>query len=138
MSAEETSSSDMCKILESSRSVAYIVGTHKDTVSEEYIASFDKKLQSIIRNTDFFEKDIVQFCLEGKLVVSMDNMGGGVEEVNEIHKLLERAMENHFKKLRIPAVWLLFSLCLRMRYVRTGSVVWSCLASLTCPPMRPR
>ena len=122
MSAEETSSSDMHKILESSRSVAYIVGTHKDKVSEEYIASFDKELQSIIRNTDFFEKDIVQFCSEGKLVVSMDNMGGGAEEVNEIRKLLERAMENHFKKLRIPAVWLLFSLCLRMRDVRTASM----------------
>ena len=122
MNAEETSSSDMCKILESSRSVAYIVGTHKDKVSEEYIATVDKELQSIIRNTDFFEKDIVQFCSEGKLVVLMDNMGGGAEEVNEIRKLLERAMENHFKKLRIPAVWLLFSLCLRMRDVRTASM----------------
>ena len=57
----------------------------------------------------------------GKLVVSMDNMGGA-EEVNEIRKLLERAMENHFKKLRIPAVWLLFSLCLCMRDVRTASM----------------
>ena len=122
MSAKKSSSSDMRKILESSRSVAYIVGTHKDKVSEEYIASFDKELQSIIRNTDFFEKDIVQFCSEGKLVVSMDNMGGGAEEVNEIRKLLERAMDNHFKKLRIPAVWLLFSLCLRMRDVRTASM----------------
>ena len=122
MSAKKSSSSDMRKILESSRSVAYIVGTHKDKVSKEYIASFDKELQSIIRNTDFFEKDIVQFCSEGKLVVSMDNMGGGAEEVNEIRKLLERAMENHFKKLRIPAVWLLFSLCLRMRDVRTASM----------------
>ena len=122
MSTEETSSSDMHKILESSRSVAYIVGTHKDKVSEEYMASFDKELQSIIRNTDFFEKDIVQFCSEGKLVVSMDNMGGGAEEVNEIRNLLERAMEKHFKKLKIPAVWLLFSLCLRMRDVRTASM----------------
>ena len=122
MSANKSSSSDMRKILESSRSVAYIVGTHKDKVSEKCIASFDKELQSLIRNTDFFEKDIVQFCSEGKLVVSMDNMGGGAEEVSEIRKLLERAMENHFKKLRIPAVWLLFSLCLRMRDVRTASM----------------
>ena len=122
LSAKKSSSSNMRKILESSRSVTYIVGTHKDKVSEEYLASFDKELQSIIRNTDFFEKDIVQFCSEGKLVVSMDNMGGGAEEVNEIRKLLERAMENHFKKLRIPAVWLLFSLCLRMRDVRTASM----------------
>ena len=56
MRAEETSSSDMHKILESSRSVTYIVGTYKDKVSEEYIASFDKELQSIIRNTVFLRK----------------------------------------------------------------------------------
>ena len=122
VSAEETSSSDMRKILESSKSVAYIVGTHKDKVSEECIESFDKELQTIIRDTDFFEKNTVQFCSEGKLVISMNNMEGGAEEVNDIRKLLEDAMEKHFKKLRIPAVWLLFSLCLRMRDVKTAGL----------------
>ena len=120
MSAEETSSSDMRKILESSKSVAYIVGTHKDKVSEDYIERFDRELQRIIQDTDFFEKNVVQFCSEDNLVISMDNMEGGAEEVNEIRKLLEIAMEKHFQKLRIPAVWLLFSLCLRMRDVRTA------------------
>ena len=120
MSAEETSSSDMRKILESSKSVAYLVGTHKDKVSEDYIESFDKELQTIIRDTDFFEKNVVRFCSKDKLVISMDNMEGGAEEVNEVRKLLEIAMEKHFKKLRIPAVWLLLSLCLRMRDVRTA------------------
>ena len=122
MSAEETSSSDMLKILESSKSVAYIVGTHKDKVPEEDVASFDEELQKIIRDTDFFEKNIVQFCSDGKLVISMDNMGGGAEEVSKIHTLLEDTMEKNFKKFRIPAVWLLFSLCLRKRDVRTASM----------------
>ena len=53
-SAEETSSSDMHRILESSKSVAHIVGTHKAKVSEDYIESFDKELQRIIRDTNFF------------------------------------------------------------------------------------
>ena len=127
MSEEDTESSDMessdmRNILESSKSVAYIVGTHKDKVSEECIASFDEELQKVIRDTDFFKENVVLFHSAGKLVVSMDNMGGGAEEVNEIRKLLERAMESHFKKLRILAVWLLFSLCLRMREVRTASM----------------
>ena len=122
MSGEDTNSSDMRNILESSKSVAYIVGTHKDKVSEECIASLDEELQKVIRDTDFFKEHVVQFHSTGKLVVSMDNMGGGAEEVNEIRKLLEGAMESHFKKLRIPAVWLLFSLCLRMRDVRTASM----------------
>ena len=122
MSGEDTNSSDMRNILESSKSVAYIVGTHKDKVSEECIASLDEELQRVIRDTDFFKENVVRFHSTDKLVVSMDNMGGGAGEVNEIRKLLEEAMENHFKKLRIPAVWLLFSLCLRMRDVRTASM----------------
>ena len=123
---EETNSSEMRDILESSKSVAYFVGTHKDKVTEEEISKFDSDLQSIIRGTDFFEKGIVQFSSEGKLIVAMDNMTGGVEEVSEVRKILHRAMEKHFRKLKIPAVWLLFSQCLQMREKRTASFE-SCL-----------
>ncbi len=115
------------EILESSKSVVYIVGTHKDKVSDEVIATVDSQLQKVIRDTDSYKKGIVQFCSKDKLVVSLDNMGGGVEEIDHLHQLLENAMEKHFKKLKIPAVWLLFSLCLRMREVRTASLE-TCLA----------
>ncbi len=115
------------EILESSKSVVYVVGTHKDKVSEEVIATVDSQLQKVIRDTDSYKKGIVQFCSKDKLVVSLDNMGGGVEEIDHLHQLLENAMEKHFKKLKIPAVWLLFSLCLRMREVRTASLE-TCLA----------
>ena len=124
------------EILESSKSVVFIVGTHKDQVSEEDIAAVDSQLQKVIRDTEFYKKGIVQFCSEDKLVVSLDNMGGGVEEIQHLHQLLENAMENHFKKLKIPAVWLLFSLCLRMREVRTASME-TCLALSNALNMTP-
>ena len=123
---EETNSSDMREILESSKSVAYFVGTHKDKVTKEDISKLDSDLQSIIRGTDFFEKGIIQFSAEGKLIVAMDNMTGGIEEVNHVRNILHTAMRTHFKKLRIPAVWLLFSQCLQMREKRTASFE-SCL-----------
>ena len=123
---EETHSYDMREILESSKSVAYFVGTHKDKVTEEEISKFDSDLQSIIRGTDFFEKGIVQFSSEGKLIVAMDNMTGGVEEISEVRKILHRSMEKHFRKLKIPAVWLIFNQCLQMRENRTASFE-SCL-----------
>ena len=103
---EEANSSDMCEILEASKSVAYLVGTHKDKVTEEEISRFDSDLQSIIRGTDFFVEGIAQFRSEGKLIVAMDNMTGGIEEVNEVRSILHTAMKKHFKKLKIPAVWL--------------------------------
>ena len=74
---EEANSSDICEIFESSKSVAYFVGTHKDKVSEEQMSKFDSDLQSIIKYTDFFEKVIVQFSSESKFIVAMDNMTGG-------------------------------------------------------------
>ena len=119
---DEANSSDMREILESSKSVAYLVGTHKDKVTEEHISQLDKDLQSIIRGTDFFEKGLVKFCSEGKLIVTMDNMAGGVEEVKAIREMLNTAMERHFKPFRIPAVWLLFNLCLIQTNKRTASM----------------
>ena len=122
LKSEEVNISEMYDILESSKSVAYLVGTHKDKVTEEKIGQLDKDLQSIIKGTDFFEKDLVQFCSEDKLIVAMDNMDGGVEEVEAIKKMLNQAMERHFKPLSIPAVWLLLNLCLRMNEDRTASM----------------
>ena len=119
---EEVNSSDMREILESSKSVAYLVGTHKDKVSEEHISQLDEDLQSIIRGTDFFDKGLVKFCSEGKLIVAMDNMKGGVEEVKAIREMLNTAMERYFKPLRIPAAWLLFNLCLAQTNKRTASM----------------
>ena len=119
---EEVNNSEMYDILESSKSVAYFVGTHKDKVSEEQIAQFDKELQSTIRGTDFFWKGLVQFSSPDKLIVAMNNMDGGVEEVETIKKMLNQAMERHFKPLSIPAVWLLLNLCLRMNKARTASM----------------
>ncbi len=120
------------EILESSKSVVYIVGTHKDQVSEEDITTVDSQLQKVIRDTDFYRKDIVQFCSQDKLVVSLQRnnklvLRAGQHEVwirrnPSLASELENAMEKHFKKLKILAVWLLFSLCLCMREVRTASL----------------
>ena len=41
-------------------------------------------------------------------------MKGGVEEVKAIKEMLNTAMERHFKPLHIPAVWLMFNLCLTL------------------------
>ena len=122
LKGEQANNSELHDILESSKSVAYFVGTHKDKVTEEQISRLDKDLQSIVRGTDFFEKGLVQFFSEDKLIVAMNNMDGGVGEVEAIKKMLNQAMERHFKPLSIPAVWLLLNLCLRMNKARTASM----------------
>ena len=113
---------ELNNILESSHSVAYIVGTHKDKVTEERIKILDKQLKEKITSTAFYSQNILQFSSEDDLIVTVDNMEGGKEEICHVRALLEKAMEKHFKKLRIPAVWLLFSLCLRKKNIRTAKL----------------
>ena len=126
-SNEGASDSKLDELLaSSSKSVAYIIGTHKDKVFEEEIDKFDQKLQHMIRSTDFFRDDLVQFSSEGRMVLPIDNMTGGADEVREIRTFLEKGLQKHFKKLRIPAAWLMLSLCLRKRDKRIASLQ-SCL-----------
>ena len=127
VSSEETNDPELKKILEISKSVAYIVGTHKDKVSEEDIKMFDEQLQDIIKSTEFYIKGLVQFSSENQLVLPMDNMDGGTEEIKRIRKLLEDAMKKHFKKLTIPAIWFLFSICLRKNEEKRTTSLESCL-----------
>ena len=120
---EEAHSSEVKEILTSSfKSVAYIVGTHRDLVSEEQIKEFDQQLQHSIRSTDFFREDLVQFFSEERMILTIDNMNGGVKEIKKVRKFLERGIHQHFKKLRIPASWFVFSLCLRARTKRIASL----------------
>ena len=126
-SNEGASDSKLDELLaSSSKSVAYIIGTHKDKVSEEEIDKLDQKLQHTIRSTDFFRDDLVQFSSEGRMVLPIDNMTGGADEVRDIRTFLEKGLQKHFKKLRIPAAWLMLSLCLRKRDKRIASLQ-SCL-----------
>ena len=120
----ETTSSTANQLLAScSKSVAYIVGTHKDLMSsEEQIDEFDEKLQDCIRRTDFFKKGIVRFFSEERMILPVDNMHGGSNEVDSVRKVLEEVLKKHFEKLSIPASWFILSLCLRKREERMASL----------------
>ena len=117
---EESTIPDISNIFKSSNSVAYIVGTHKDKVSKDHIRKMNKELQKVIESTDFYE--FVQFFSEEELIVAMDNMEGGVEEVKKIQSLLEKSIYRRFKELKIPAVWFIFSLILRKKNDRTATI----------------
>jgi hypothetical protein len=55
-------------------------------------------------------------------VLPIDNMNGGEDEIKKIKKFLEGGLKKHFKKIRIPAAWLVLSLCLREREERFASL----------------
>ena len=121
--SEETTSTGEGELLASrNTSLAYILGTHKDQVSEQEIAEFDRKLQESILSTDFYKEGLVQFASEDRMVLPIDNMHGGKDEIGKVRRFLEEGMKKHFKKLSIPAAWFVLSLCLRKREERTASL----------------
>ena len=107
---------------ESQKSVAYIVGTHKDKVSDDKITEFDKTLQESIKATDFYSKGLVRYSSEDRMVLPIDNMNGGEDEIEKIRDLLEKCIKRHFQKLKIPASWLVLSLFLRKRERKTADI----------------
>ena len=117
---EESTIPDISNIFKSSNSVAYIVGTHKDKVSKDRIRKMNEELQKVIKSTDFY--DFVEFFSEEELIVALDNMEGGVEEVKKIQSLLEKSLYRRSLELKIPAVWLIFSLILRKKNKRTATI----------------
>ena len=105
-----------------SKSKVMFVGTHADQVSKEEFQEKDKLLQEKIKRTEFFDKDIIEFASKDQLMLSVDNMNGSEDEMDGIRCVLERVIEKCFEKVTIPASWLLFSLYMRSKKVRTMSL----------------
>ena len=105
-----------------SKSKMMFVGTHRDLVSEEEFRRKDLLLQQKIKNTEFYDKGIIEYAAEDQLMLAVDNMNGGQEEIDSIRKLFEKVIERNFKKVEIPASWLMLSLCIRKKKVRTMSL----------------
>ena len=105
-----------------SKSKVMFVGTHADQVSKEEFQEKDKLLQKKIERTEFFDKDIIEFASEDQLMLSVDNMNGNEDEMDGIRGVLERVIEKCFERVTIPASWLLFSLYMRSKKVRTMSL----------------
>ena len=105
-----------------SQSKAIFVGTHRDLVTEEEFKKKDQELQQKIRNTEFYGKGIIEFASEDQLMLAVDNMSGDQGEIDSSRKLLEKIIERSFKRVAIPASWLMLSLCIRKSGVRTMSL----------------
>ena len=94
-------------------SKALFVGTFKDKISEEEFKAKDTILRRKIEQTEFYSKRIVEYASDNHLMLSLDNMKGGQEEVDMMRNTFETAIMRNFEKVRIPATWLMLSINLR-------------------------
>ena len=105
-----------------SESKVMFVGTFRDQVTKEEFEQKDKLLQKRIKDTPFYKKGIIEFASEDQLMLPVDNMSGGQDEIDRIREILERVIEQSFEQITIPASWLVLSLQMRCKKVRTMSL----------------
>ena len=103
------------------QSKVLIVGTHRDCVSEEELQRKDGLLRERIEST-FFGRKIVEYASERRLMLAVDNMNGEKEEIDEVREIVEGIIRKSFPRVSIPVSWLMLSLCIRRRGVRTMSL----------------
>lgn len=113
--SKKKSSSERVWLSDSLQSASILVGTHSDKVTNETIKEVDSYLQQRLRETNFFKRELVQFFKpeENLMILPIDNMSGGKNEVISIRKFIEDLIDRYFSEIHVPAAWLIFSLCLR-------------------------
>ena len=120
--ARATKKSAKLKASKKSESKVMFVGTFRDQVTKEEFKRKDKLLQKRIKDTPFYEKGIIEFASEDHLMLPVDNMSGGQDDIGRIREILERVIEQSFEQITIPASWLVLSLQMRCKKVRTMSL----------------
>ena len=115
-----TSSAAAAKINHLSK--VMFVGTHRDLVSDEEFKKRDDILKERIKDTEFYEKDMIEFASENHLMFAVNNLSGHQDEIDRIRQKLEVVISNNFKKIEIPVAWLVLSFCIRYAKHRTISL----------------
>ena len=64
----------------------------------------------------------MEYASDKHLMLALDNMKGGQEEVDMMRKTYKTAIMRNFEKVRIPATWLMLSINLRHTGKRTMSL----------------
>ena len=100
-------------------SKAVFVGTFRDQVTREEFEEKDKLLQKKIEQTDFYHKGLVLYSSPNQLMYSLDNLNGGQDEIDQFRKNMESKIKENFKKVQIPASWLMLSINIRHDGKRT-------------------
>ena len=101
-----------------SESKALFVGTHLDKINQRKLKKKDELLQKKVTCTSFYTKGIIERASEDQLMLAVNNYSGDQEEIEEVRNILDRIIKNRFKKIRIPAAWLMLSLYIRRKDLR--------------------
>ena len=88
----------------------FFIGTHKDLVSDERLRHIDSTLQGVVKRTEAFREGMVQFASESRLILAVNNMSEGEEDVQQVRAAVERIGSQGDKyRVKTPFSWHMFS-----------------------------
>ena len=94
-------------------SKAMFVGTFRDKVYKFQVNRRDRHLREKIEQTNFFKMNIVKYASKENVLLTVDNLRGDLDEINNLRSTLEACIKDNFKKIRIPFTWLMLSINMR-------------------------
>ena len=104
------------------KSKVMFVGTHRDLIDDKQLKEKDNFLKKRIEETEFYKRDMIEFASSDQVMVAVNNLSGGQDEIENIRHRLEIAITENFDKIEIPVAWLVLSFCLRYTKMRTMSL----------------
>ena len=84
------------KLSAGSKSKVMFVGTHRDQVTESEFKEKDRLLQQKVKNTEFYDKGIVEFASDDQLMLAVNNWSGDQDEIDGIRAVLEGVVSSRF------------------------------------------
>ena len=111
----------------------FFVATHKDLVSEEHIHQVDIALQEVVKGTEAYKDGMVQFASESQMIIAVNNLSEGEEDVQQIRAAVERiGKRGDDYRVQTPFSWLMFSNIMQqmkspvLKYEQCYSVAQQC------------
>ena len=87
----------------------FLVATHKDRVSDNRLQEIDSALQTIVKGTEAYREGMIQFASESRLILAVNNLSEGEEDVQQIRAAVERiGRQGENYRVRTPFSWLMF------------------------------
>ena len=111
----------------------FLVATHKDLVSEEHIHQVDIALQEVVKGTEAYKDGMVQFGSESQMIIAVNNLSEGEEDMQQIRAAVERIGKRRDDyRVQTPFSWLMFSNIMQqmkspvLKYEQCFSVAQQC------------
>ena len=94
------------------------IGTHRDRISSGKMKQIDRSLQEMVKSTSLYRDGLIEFAIESKLVMPVNNLSPDHSDFQQIQSVVKRIADRDNFSVSLPSTWLIFSLIIRQHKKR--------------------